>query len=150
MMRMLKLALFSFFIAMSSYAYAEYYLVYSSPDYYNSCFHCAVHTHHKHRVHHKKTSVTHHKHTVHHHYPNRGGLYVYYPVVSDCSPCSEVWTLGFCNCCPNPNRVHTQWGDYVVFSSRPASRQGIMEEKEVNYSPDLSTADDYRADLEVN
>lgn len=149
---LLKFCLFSLLATVSLYAHAEYYLVYSTPDFYNLCTNCQS-VHHSHK--HKKVAKTQYvvnkriRH-VSHHGRGGGGLYVYYPARRSC-PCNNSWTLDVCQCCPQPNRVHSQWGDYVVFSSRPADRTyGVEQEEESSYNPDLSTADDGGADLEIN
>lgn len=138
----LKLFIFMLLALTSLHAHAEYYLVYSTPDNYDLCANCQPPPHHK--TSHRKSRHG------HHHYHRKTGLSVYYPVALSC-PCNSVWTLDFCACCPHPNRVRSQWGDYVVFSSRPADRRyGLTEEDEGGYNPDFSTSDDGYADLEVN
>jgi len=143
---LLKLFIFNLLAVLSLQVHAEYYLTYSSPDFYDMCSNCqSVHRH----VHHKKTThVVHHR---VHHYRSRGGLYVYYPILMAGCSCSSFWPLDYCPCCSPPNRVRSQWGDYVVFTSRPADHTyGFTEEDESSYNPDLSTMDDGRPDLEVN
>jgi|GEM_PF-7061678 len=143
---LLKCYLFSTLAAFSVQACAEYDLVYSSPDKTNLCISC----HKKPTKFKKYVSKKFSKHRSDHRYARRSSLYVSYPVVSTC-PCNDSWNLNFCQCCPQPNRVRTQWGDYVVFSSRPADRRyGIHEEEENSYNPDMSTVDDSGADLEIN
>ncbi|HSW71477.1 MAG TPA: hypothetical protein VLH77_05810 [Gammaproteobacteria bacterium] len=131
---LLKLCVFNILVLLSCHAYAEYYLVYSTPDYYNLCDNCRGSYAHRHRSHRIVKKSSHVAHRVRH---MSGGLSVSYPLT--------------CLCC-SPSRVaRSQWGDYVVFTTRPADkRYGIPEEERPTYNPDLSTADDGRADLEIN
>ncbi len=137
------LLIFNFLALLPFQAVAEYYLVYSSPDFYDLCSNCQpTHSHHSHKA--KKTRH------VHYRSHRRTGLYVYYTVMQVC-PCNNIWTLEFCSCCPHPNHVRSQWGDYVVFTTKPADRtHGIWEEQESSYNPDFATGDDGYADLLVN
>jgi hypothetical protein len=143
-----KLCIFSLLATAFLPAHAEYYLVYATPEFDDLCVSCQHTTHHKkHQVSHKKASTTHH--TVHHRHYKRSGLYVYYP---NCPPtragCEDLWT------CYHPNQVRSQWGDYIVFTSKPIDRRhGLPDEPyedETSYNPDMSTADDSRPDLEIN
>lgn len=149
---LLKLCIFNILATASLLAHAEYYMVYASPEPSELCTFCQGSPHHisakHHKVAHKKTYSAH----AHHRYHNRSGLYVYYPGNQrPTCPCNEVWTLDYCQCCAHPNHVRSQWGDYVVFSTRPAdTRHGIYEEAETSYNPDMSTTDDGRGDLEIN
>lgn len=139
---LLKLCLFNLLAMVALQTHAEYYLVYSAPEYSDSCIYCQSRSH--------KHHATPKKHHYHRHHRPKSGLYVYRPSHPTC-PCNQVWTLAYCQCCPQPNRVRSQSGDYVVFSALPASRNSTISSPEgSSYDPDLSTADDGRADLEIN
>ena len=149
---LLKLCIFNVLATVSLHAYAEYYLVYSAPEPSDQCTFCQSKAHKTPSKPRAIVSKKPHSVHAHHKYHSRGGLYVYYPGnLRPACPCNEVWTNAYCQCCPHPNRVRTQWGDYVVFSSGPADRtSGIPDEEESSYNPDMTTTDDGGSDLEIN
>jgi len=128
---LVKLCIFTILAMAPLLTYAEYYLVYSTSEYNDLCVNCHTSSH---KQHHRPQA----KRSPHHHYRSHhfGSLSVSYPII--------------CHCCSQPHFVRSQWGDYVVFTSRPADRRHGIPETTYSYSPDLRTADDRHADLEIN
>jgi hypothetical protein len=140
----LKVFIFNLLATVSLFAHAEYYQVYNAPEPSELCIYCQ----HPHRtLHHQRHRVAHHK-SYHRSY----GIYVYRAKkVHPACACSTVWTLGYCNCCPaQVRKPRTQWGDYVVFSSKPVDMYRNTQDEAPGIDEDQRTTDDKSPDLELN
>ncbi|HVY53470.1 MAG TPA: hypothetical protein VHA13_03015 [Gammaproteobacteria bacterium] len=131
---------------LSSLSFAEYYSSYSSTT-NGSCFDCQFLP--SNQSHHSALKATHKKVAKRRH---SAELEVYYPVVQaiPACECKDLWTNRSCDCCQNHSLVHSEYGDYAVFSSRPNNGYEKAHLMRNSYNDDMTTMDDRFSDMEIN